>query len=805
MPLRHFIFRLNISTKLTSAVILRRMCNIRLEGSKFHLCHASFETPPLAAPQDDARAGGVNQYRKRSRFTHAAALCLWLIACLALTPATLAEVEKQPFTIDDYFKVKRVTELALSSDGEMIAYAVEHQSLEENKIIREVFIQSATPGSEPILIKKIQRARSLAWIPGTHELAYLLSDEDTAQVYSIKIKNGKVRQHTRGEDMVTMFRFAPDGKALAWVTQDQHGDKLPSLYNRLHNGDEGILIDSNNTVVYQFVNPDWGDHTTRSSHKLWLKQTGKNVIQAEIPKGIENFYWAPNGKSLSVTYVADDVPEEAFFNKYTSLGLFDIVTMNFETIARARTQAEGVSAKYFVGGEWSQSGTKLLIRRVVERDAWFNESGWAIFDRSQGEFDEESLDWREIEHSRSDEYIPADASRLYVNKTINAVHALYEITPKGLKRASILQDVGGTVTKLQFSDDHSEAAFVNESLNRPQEIYVWRKDQGSSQLTHLNEGIANRLLPKTREIVWKSKDGVNVHGWLMEPADRDSDGPAPLFTFVHGGPGVPMYDEFVSKYGNWTHPFELYTRCGIAVFMPNYRGTGSFGAEFGDPGSIAGEPVDDVISGIAYLVDQGVADPDRLAISGHSHGGWLAPLIMTRAKIFRAGSFAEGAGNMIVNYDLMPGWLNRRTHDLISGGSLYDKPQHYIDQSPELHFQGLNTAVLFEAGVKISAINMLGYPKAARYAGMPTEYFIYPKTGHGMTIPRLQKESATRNLDWFRFWLMGEEDPDPAKAAQYTRWRKMRDERCARKDLDRPSYCAVNDNAALAGEAAGQQ
>jgi hypothetical protein len=73
-----------------------------------------------------------------------------------------------------------------------------------------------------------------------------------------------------------------------------------------------------------------------------------------------------------------------------------------------------------------------------------------------------------------------------------------------------------------------------------------------------------------------------------------------------------------------------------------------------------------------------------------------------------------------------------------------------------------------------TALYMLGYPKAARRVGMPTEFIIYPKTGHNLAIPRLQREAAQRNLDWFEFWLRDRENADSEAAAQYARWRTLR-------------------------------
>ncbi len=802
LPLR-FISRLNISTKPASAVILRSRQRRCLEGGMAVMKSQSprssrgqaFETDVAHPPQDDGGVGGVNQYRKGSFFTHAALLCLALIACMAFTPATLeAAAEKQPFTIDDYFKIKRVTELALSSDGEMVAYAVKSWSPEENKTKREVFVQSTVAGAAPVLIKKIQKARNLAWIPGGQELAFLQNDGDAAQVYSINTKNNRIRQHTRGNDPVTQFRFAPDGQTLAYAAQSASSKE--SLYTQFQTGEDGVRIDSDTFYVHNFIDPNWNDPPRMPSARLWIVTADGVAVQAGLPGAVQKFHWASDGKRLTVTYIAEDVPSILGANSWASLGLYDVETKSFRSLAVAAQPSEKTPAKYYAGGEWVPGENKIFVRRIIERELWTQKSAWTLVDLSKGAvLNEEDQDWHEIEYSSRNAFIVKSENEAYVNKKIRAVPSLYRVQPSGLERADMVKEVEGSASRFQFSGDFKQAVFVNESLTHPPEIHIWRKGQGSQTLTRLNEAVAQRVLPQAKDVTWKSKDGAEAQGWLLEPVGaKQSDKPWPVITFVHGGPKYAFPDKFADYFRAWPYPLEIYALNGIAVFMPNYRGTVGFGGTFSDPKTRDGAPVDDVVSGIEYLIRTGLADPDRLGISGHSHGGWLAPMVMTRARNFRAGSFADGWSNVVVTYDITPGLLNRQGHDAVFGGSLYDNPARYLELSPELYFDGLKTAALFEAGSQGLAISMMGYPKAAKRAGMPTEFVVYPQTGHNPSIPSIQKESATRNLDWFRFWLLGEEDPDPAKAVQYARWRQMRDERCAREDLDRPSYCAANDN-----------
>jgi dipeptidyl aminopeptidase/acylaminoacyl peptidase len=354
----------------------------------------------------------------------------------------------------------------------------------------------------------------------------------------------------------------------------------------------------------------------------------------------------------------------------------------------------------------------------------------------------------------------------------------------------------GSSSLFAFGPEPGSAAFVNESLTRPPEIFV-RSGEGKPawQLTRLNSQIATGAFVKASEVTWQSADGTNASGWLMVPAQTGQHGPWPMVTMVHGGPTFPFPDAFAPYFYYWPFPLDAYVAHGMAVFVPNYRGTSTFGRKYQSPDDWARVPADDIISGVKQLIAAGVADPERLGISGQSYGAWLGPHALTRLPIFKASSFAEGTSNQAANYELQDGLSNREMGDVENRANLYDAPQRYLDLSPDLHFATVRSANLFEAGAWSQALEMLGFAKVSRHFGLPTEYVIYPRTAHNPTSLLIQRESAVRNLDWFRFWLKGEGDPDPAKAEQYSRWNRLRNERAT----------GPRKTAAPAGEAASEK
>ena len=92
--------------------------------------------------------------------------------------------------------------------------------------------------------------------------------------------------------------------------------------------------------------------------------------------------------------------------------------------------------------------------------------------------------------------------------------------------------------------------------------------------------------------------------------------------------------------------------------------------------------------------------------------------------------------------------------------------------APALNVDSLRAPLLMEYTAK--NLNALEMRSAIQEQGGQTELFFYPDDEHVFSRPLNRYNSMVRHFDWFNFWLLGEEDPSPAKAEQYKRWRELR-------------------------------
>ena len=687
------------------------------------------------------------------------------------TPANATNATRR-FAIDDYFQLRSILEVAVASDGMRLAYVWQRQSLLHNRPERQLVVVDLRSSAE--ITVPADNISNLAWKPGSHLLAYLSAQSGTNEVFVWDLTHGPPSQRTNSKDPVEKFRFSSDGK-IAFSTRKPI-DPRERIAHSLQTGNKGVVLDSDELELWDFVAGSQRTPPGRAS--VWLSDSIDHQKRIDVPGDVQDFYWSASGRQLSVTYIDDDLPTMLISSVLSTVAVVDTRTLAFRVLCAGLPPHDGTPGEGCSGGEWIPDAPAIMIRKVRFTDIWASDRfpSWAIANTQTAQL--EQLAFRYTCEAYGPVYYPANQQTVLVENTQNGVRGLHEWTLRGARRLDFGEPQSSSSSRFAFDRDRKVIAFVNEGFSRPPELYIWRKETGKAeQYSHLNEELLRRDLPTSTELRWTSADGESVSGWLLLPSAPKPEHGFPLLTLVHGGPFYAFTNQFASFFTAWPYPLEALVSNGIAVFVPNYRGSGSYGARIAMVAAIDREPVDDIVSGIEHLIRLRIADRRVLGLAGHSYGAWLGPLVVARKKdLFRAVSFAEGWGNQFAMYASMDGRANREIHDVKSGNP-YAFPERYIELSPDLNYRSVTAAGLFEGGAVANGFYMLSMAKASRREGLPTELVIYPGAGHILTSPVLQQNAAERNFDWFRFWLLAEISEDPSKANQYQRWTKVAGQR----------------------------
>lgn len=147
-----------------------------------------------------------------------------------------------------------------------------------------------------------------------------------------------------------------------------------------------------------------------------------------------------------------------------------------------------------------------------------------------------------------------------------------------------------------------------------------------------------------------ARDGLGLSGWLYR---AEGSAPGPVMLWLHGGPEHqerPGYSDY----------FPALADAGISVFAPNVRGSGGFGRTFVHADDRYGRfsAIDDVADCVRFLVDEGIAVPDRIGCAGHSYGGYLTLASLTfHPELFAAGITVCGMSDLESFYAHTEPWI----------------------------------------------------------------------------------------------------------------------------------------------------
>ncbi|PYS56969.1 MAG: hypothetical protein DMF74_27285 [Acidobacteria bacterium] len=279
------------------------------------------------------------------------------------------------------------------------------------------------------------------------------------------------------------------------------------------------------------------------------------------------------------------------------------------------------------------------------------------------------------------------------------------------------------------------------------------------KLTEVNPELHDRALGDLKPISWRSFDGMEIWGLLLTPPGWTAGRALPLLLYIHGGPGggvtyglFPQFMHFVPQVD--PYPTEAMASAGFAVLFPMPRG----GAGYGEAGqrmivNAWGEAdYKDIMAGVDQLVAQGIADPKRLGVMGASYGGYMTNWIVTQTGRFKAASagasltdltdeyYLSDGGQFMVDYFKRP-WESRES---------------YAAHSPLTFVQRVTTPLLIQHGERDARVPVSGawkFYRALKALGKTVEFDIYPRGGHVLYEPMLQREQMRRNLDWFTRWI----------------------------------------------------
>ncbi|MEM1153050.1 MAG: S9 family peptidase [Pseudomonadota bacterium] len=292
---------------------------------------------------------------------------------------------------------------------------------------------------------------------------------------------------------------------------------------------------------------------------------------------------------------------------------------------------------------------------------------------------------------------------------------------------------------------------INASTDKPPELVETDLDGEVLKVLRTSKDLDldAAWIPPYQLVSFPVGQDAQAHGIYLPPTNPDYQGPAgnapPLIVSVHGGPTA------VSSPAFWLSGL-FWTSRGFAILDLNYRGSTGFGRDYRR--ALYGEwgvaDVEDAVAGVNWLVEQGLADPDRLIIRGGSAGGYTTLAALSFHDAFSAGASYYGISDIEALAKDTHKFESRYLDQLI--GPYPERQDLYKERSPINHLDGFDAPLLLLQGLEDRVVppnqsEMIF--TALKSRNVPTAYIAFEGEGHGFRKAENQVTAMQSELNFY--------------------------------------------------------
>lgn len=363
----------------------------------------------------------------------------------------------------------------------------------------------------------------------------------------------------------------------------------------------------------------------------------------------------------------------------------------------------------------------------------------------------EKLEWiidnpkRNIERA----YFPKESNEIVIIEVAGARNhaSLFNLETKKERKFEI--DAGNIIPIAPYEND--EWICLYNSSCHPDDIIRILPSTTDPDFKISISRVQNRssLLPadfcKAENYHWTSSDGLKIQGWLYQPKIQ----PKGTIVLVHGGPTAHSKDIIYSN-------IQFFVKLGFVVFNPNYRGSTGFGLPFRDAikkDGWGGLEQEDIRAGITALINDGIATPGKIGITGTSYGGYSAWHAITHfsTETIAAAAPICGMTDLIADYETTRPDLRPYSEEML-GGTPSQVPDKYFERSPINFVKNIKGNLLIIQGAQDPNVT----PENVRLVrceldkiGIPYDILIFDNEGHGISKTENRKILYRKLIKFF--------------------------------------------------------
>lgn len=673
---------------------------------------------------------------------------LFVITAFACVTNSLAQ---NAFSFDDLMKVRRVSDPQTSPDGTQIAFVVGTVDMAANKVINQIYVADLEKPDRPArqITEGSASSSSPRWSPDGKRIAYIAG----GQIWIMEPDGGGKRKISDISTGASNPVWSPDGRMIAF-SSDVYPDCQDDECNRRRDEEaeknpvKAIVTDR---LLFRHWN-EWRDK--KRTHVFIIPAAGGNAIDLTpgdydsppyaAASGVD-YAFSPDSAEIAILRNPDKVEAISTNSDIYLVRVADKTSRNITAANRG----------YDIAPQFTADGRYLIYRSQATEG--FEADRWRLmrYDRRTGE----TIELTRGFDQQVDEFVVSPDSRtIYFAAGLRGRSRIFTVPVEPdfrLRSATFvsaldkLKNQSGSLSSLSISASGQTLAFIGNSMDRPSEVFVLDLRNGSAKnISNIN---ASLRLNRAEDFEWTGALGKKIHGFLLKPVDFDPNRKYPLIVLIHGGPQGAWMD-------NWGYRWnpQVFANAGYIVFMPNPRGSTTYGQQFVNEisGDWGGKAFIDIKNGVASVLRLPFIDRSRIGAAGASYGGYMIDWILGHNDDprFRFKALVSHAG--VYNLESMAAsteelWFVRWEFK----GMPWENRALYERWSPNRFVNRFNTPTLVTAGeldYRVPVDQSIQLFTGLQLKGVDSKLIIFPDEGHWILKPQNSRFWYSNVLEWFR-------------------------------------------------------
>ena len=639
------------------------------------------------------------------------------ILILLIPLPVLSQEKTDKFTPQDYLSMSSLSSPRMSPDGTQIVYVLGEKEKWDSPANANLWVISKDGSKRMQLTNSDKNDGDPQWSPDGSKIAFLSDRSGKSQVHAISLSGGESWQVTFADNGVDSYKWI-DSTSIVCVSSVPRDTALVKAEKKAGGG----------YVV----------GTKATTSVLWVQSLSDKNDTKNITAGtyhIMDMCPSPDGKYFVMT-TSDN---SALYNQISDNSVRLIDRNNNEIFAFKEAEA-------FEDVGFSPDGNKISF--TGNTVGYSSSNSLFVYD----------LKTRELKNL-TEKFDPTmRAIRWLDNERITflTLHRSYT----GIYMVS-LQDnnIQALLAPYFVTFDYAinpatnSLCFYGTRGQNPSKLYVHRCGDAASDANAIyspNEWITKKKLASTKVIHYPSFDGYTIEAVLTLPPSYDTTKKYPLLVLPHGGPDGMSLDDF-GFLG------QTFAQENIIVFEPNFRGGIGFGSEMyrANRGRLGDIDYRDIMAGVDHLIEEGVADPEKLLVGGWSYGGYMTNWIIGHTNRFRAAVSVAGITNTVsmyaqsdINHGELALWEFKGVPVLNMENFRRSSPIEFLRncRTPTLILHG-------EEDDRVPVAQAWELYRAMTDLGVEVQMVIYPGAGHGISAPKQYADVFARWVGWYKRFI----------------------------------------------------